>query len=163
MAPILFVFLSCYCGTIYLLAAIKFLIMKHIGIYAGVIAILVMPAVVFAEVKDQYGAVQALIEIEDSSKLLEMISLWSTLIVAFATSAMVWVGGRHMHGGVFGSVLTFFSIGMTLVFLGFATEVPWFQNIDHLYLKMIHDSLYIVGYVLMGVAASKLLKVIKGE
>jgi hypothetical protein len=28
---------------------------------------------------------------------------------------------------------------------------------------MIHDSLYVIGYVLMGVAASKLLKVIKGE
>lgn len=136
--------------------------MKHIGKYAGVLAILAMPAIAFAE-GGLDDTLQTLIAIEDNSKLLEMISLWATLIVAFVTSAMVWVGGRHMHGGVFGNVLTFFSIGMTLIFLGFATEVPWFQNFDRLYLKMIHDSLYVVGYVLMGVAASRLLKVIKGE
>ena len=126
--------------------------MKHFAI----ISIFLFPAIAFA------GTVETLIEIEDSSKLFEMISLWSTLIVAFVTSMMVWVGGRQMHGGVFGSVLTFFSIGMTLIFLGVATEVPWFKNIDSLYLKMIHDSLYIIGYVMMGLAASKLLKVIKG-
>lgn len=142
---------------------INFLHMKHIGIYTGVLAVFAIPAVVFAETYGSGGTLQTLIAIEDNSKMLEMISLWSTLIVAFVTSAMVWMGGRHMHGGVFGSVLNFFSIGMTLIFLGFATEVPWFQKIDHLYLKMIHDSLYIIGYVLMGVAASKLLKVIKGE
>lgn len=137
--------------------------MKHIGKYVGVLAILAVPAVTFAQVGGFGNTLQSLIVIEDNSKLLEMISLWATLIVAFATSAMVWVGGRHMHGGVFGSVLNFFSIGMTLVFLGFATEVPWFQQFDHLYLKMVHDSLYVIGYVLMGIAASKLLKVIKGE
>lgn len=137
--------------------------MKHIGTYASAIAILALPAITFAEGGVLNGTVQTLITIEDNSKMLEMISLWATLIVAFATSAMVWLGGRHMHGGVFGSVLNFFSIGMTLIFLGFATEVPWFENIDHLYLKMIHDSLYVIGYVLMGVAASKLLRVIKGE
>lgn len=136
--------------------------MKHIGKYAGVLAILAVPAITFAE-GGLNGTLQTLITIEDNSKMLEMISLWATLIVAFATSMMVWVGGRHMHGGVFGSVLTFFSIGMTLIFLGFATEVPWFEKFDRLYLKMIHDSLYIIGYVLMGIAASKLLKVIKGE
>lgn len=137
--------------------------MKHIGKYAGALALLTLPAVTLAQAGDSVGTLQTLITIEDNSKILEMISLWATLIVAFVTSAMVWAGGRHMHGGVFGSVLNFFSIGMTLIFLGFATEVPWFQNIDHLYLKMIHDSLYVIGYVLMGIAASKLLKVIKGE
>jgi hypothetical protein len=138
--------------------------MKHIGKYAGALAILALPAIALAQSYDTSGGtIQTLITIEDNSKILEMISLWATLIVAFATSAMVWNGGRKMHGGVFGSVLTYFSIGMTLVFLGFATEVPWFQVIDHLYLKLIHDSLYVIGYVMMGIAASKLLKVIKGE
>lgn len=137
--------------------------MKHIGKYAGALAILAVPGVAFAQAGGLGNTLQTLISIEDNSKLLEMVSLWSTIIIAFVTSAMVWVGSRHMHGGVFGSVLTYFSLGMTLVFLGFATEVPWFQKIDHLYLKMIHDSLYIIGYILMGVAASKLLKVIKGE
>jgi len=137
--------------------------MKNIGKYAGILAVLALPIVTFAQADTTPGALQTLINLEDKSKVFELVSLWATLIVAFATSAMVWIGGRRMHGGVFGSVLNFFSIGMTLVFLGFATEVPWFQGIDHLYLKMIHDSLYIIGYVMMGVAANKLLKVIKGE
>lgn len=125
--------------------------------YVAIISLVLFPALAFA------GTVDTLIEIEDSSKLFELISLWSTIVVAFITSMMVWVGGRQMHGGVFGKVLAYFSIGMTLIFLGFATEVPWLERIDHLYLKMIHDSLYIIGYVMMGLAASKLLKVIKGE
>lgn len=137
--------------------------MKHIGIYTGLTFILAMPIITFAQTAEPLNTLQALVVPDDPSKMLETISLWSTLVIAFTTSTMVWVGGRKMHGGVFGNVLTFFSVGMTLIFLGFATEVPWFQNIDHLYLKMIHDSLYIIGYVLMGVAASKLLGVIKGE
>lgn len=137
--------------------------MKHIGRYTGFALMLAMPVITFAQTAEPFGALQALVVPDDPSKMLETISLWSTLVIAFMTSAMVWVGGRKMHGGVFGKVLTFFSIGMTLIFLGFTTEVPWFQNVDHLYLKVTHDSLYIIGYVLMGVAASKLLRVIKGE
>lgn len=136
--------------------------MKNIGTYTGLAIMLAIPTIAFAQGIEPLGGLQEFIVPDDPSNMLETISLWSLLIVASVTSAMVWVGGRHMHGGVFGSVLTFFSIGMTLVFLGFATEVPWFENINHTYLKVTHDSLYTVGYVFMGVAASKLLKVIKG-
>lgn len=135
--------------------------MKHIGIYAGAFAGLAMPAVLFAQTDT--GVLEALAGIESQSKMLEMVSLWSMLVIAFATSVMVWVGGRKMHGGVFGSVLTYFSIGMTLVFFGIVAETPWLQVIDPLYLKMVHDTLFIIGYIMMGLAASKLLKVIKGE
>lgn len=130
--------------------------------YAGVIVALSIPTALFAQdyVADTLQKVAAF---EDQSKLLDSISLWSTLIVAFVTSAMVWIGGRKMHGGVFGRVLMYFSLGMTSVFLGFLTEVPWVSMVPELYLKLIHGSLYIIGYVLMGIAASKLLKVIKGE
>lgn len=135
--------------------------MKHIGIYAGAFATLALPALSFAQADG--GVMQALVGIEDQSKMLEIVSLWSMLVIAFATSMMVWVGGRKMHGGVFGKVLTYFSIGMTVIFLGIVVETPWFPSVDGLYLKMIHDSLYIIGYIMMGIAASKLLKVIKGE
>ncbi|MEK7568848.1 MAG: hypothetical protein AAB497_01910 [Patescibacteria group bacterium] len=135
--------------------------MKHIGIFAGVFAGLAWPALIFAQADG--GVMQALVGIEDQSKMLEIVSLWSMLVIAFATSVMVWVGGRKMHGGVFGKVLTYFSIGMTVIFLGIVVETPWFPSVDGLYLKMIHDSLYIIGYIMMGIAASKLLKVIKGE
>lgn len=137
--------------------------MKHIGKYAAVLALIATPAVLFAEVSGLSDTWQTLIIVEDSSKMLEMISLWAKLIIAFATSAMVWNLGRKMHGGVFGSVLAFFSVGMTLVFLGFIINAPWFQSVDQLYLKVTQDSLSIIGYIFMGVAANKLLKVIKGE
>lgn len=124
--------------------------------YFALLSLVFLPAIAFAGVTD------TLLVLEDSG-LFSSLSLWSTLIVALVTSVMVWVGGRQMHGGVFGSVLTYFSMGMTLIFLGAATEIPWFQGIASLYLKLIHDSLYIIGYILMGIAANKLLKAIKGE
>lgn len=116
-----------------------------------------VPFITFAGVAD------TLVQFENYSGVFESVSLWSTIIIAFTTSIMVWTLGRKMHGGVLGKVLVYFSIGMTLIFFGFATEVPYFQNLPHIYLKLIHDSLYIIGYILMGIAASKLLDVIKGE
>lgn len=137
--------------------------MKHLGKFL-IGSLVLLPVIVSAQEASLDGTLVKLALFEDQSKMFEMLSLWSTLIIAFVTSAMVWIGGRRMHGGVFGSVLTYFSLGMTLVFFGFATEVPWFHSmIDELYLKLIHDSLYIIGYILMGVAANKLLRVIKGE
>ncbi|MGB2580325.1 MAG: hypothetical protein WBC83_01390, partial [Minisyncoccia bacterium] len=119
--------------------------MKHIGTYTGLATMLALPTIAFAQTIEPLGTLQEFIVPDDPSNMLETISLWSLLIVASVTSAMVWIGGRHMHGGVFGSVLTFFSIGMTLVFLGFATEVPWFESINYTYLKVTHDSLYTIG------------------
>ncbi|MHB1117939.1 MAG: hypothetical protein ACYCZ7_00190 [Minisyncoccota bacterium] len=126
--------------------------MKHFAL----ISLVCLPVVAFAGVTD------TLLEL-DNQGLFASISLWSMLIVAFATSMMVWVGGRKMHGGVFGSVLTYFSIGMSLIFLGIVAGMPWFFETLPLYAKLAHDSLFIAGYIVMGIAASKLLGVIKGE
>jgi len=125
--------------------------------YLVLLSFALLPTLAFAQVDDTLAG------LDNYSELFSSLSLWSTLIVAFVTSMMVLIGGRQMHGGVFGSVLNYFSAGMVLIFLGFVTEVPWLQSIPELYLKLTHDSLYIVGYVLMGVAASKLLETIKGE
>lgn len=126
--------------------------------YFAALSLMFVPAIVFSA-----GVADTLVQIEDNSGLFASLSLWSTIIVMFVTTAMMWIGGRKMHGGVFGTVLTYFSIGMTLIVLGFVTELPTIMNVPSLYIKLTHDSLYIVGYVLMGIAASKLLKVIKGE
>lgn len=132
--------------------------MKYMSKHAGIVALALVPMVASAD------AVGELVKFEDNSGLFASISLWSTLIIALSASVLVWMGGRKMRGGVFGSVLTFFSIGMTLVFLGFTTEIPWLEEqFPQFYLKLTHDSLYIMGYILMVVAANRLLKVIKGE
>lgn len=124
--------------------------------YFLLISAVFIPFVAFADTTN------TLIQFEDYSGVFESVSLWSTIVIAFTTSIMVWTLGRKMHGGVLGKVLAYFSIGMTLIFFGFVTEVPWLQNLPHIYLKLIHDSLYITGYILMGIAATKLLNVIKG-
>ena len=106
----------------------------------------------------------SLARLEDTSGLFSSIALWSTIIIAFATTAMVWNGGREMRGGVLGMVLNYFSAGMAVIFLGFATEIPQIGKIvPSLYVSITHSSLFIIGYILMGIAASKLLEVIKGE
>ncbi len=127
--------------------------------YLVSLSLILIPAFVLA---DTSGTLDMLANFEDNSGLFYSLSLWSTIIIMFVTSAMVWIGGRQMKGGVFGKVLTYFSIGMMLVVLGFVSGSPFTQNISSLYLKLVHDSLYIVGYILMGIAASKLLKAIKG-
>ncbi len=125
--------------------------------YLAVLSFFLLPAVVLSA-----GVADTLVQIEDNSGLFTSLSLWSTIIIMFATSAMVWIGGRQMKGGVFGTVLTYFSVGMMLVVLGFVSGLSLADNTPNLYLKLTHDSLYIVGYILMGISASKLLKAIKG-
>ncbi len=128
--------------------------MKYISLFV----LAFVPFLASASVTD------TLVSIEDSSKVFESLSLWATLIIAFATSVMVWWGGRQMHGGVFGRVLMYFSVGMTLIFLGYVAGAPFAENwMSSLYLKLAHDSLFILGYISMGIAASKLLKAIKSE
>lgn len=135
---------------------------KHIGKYVSVTLLFTLPVVTFAQtyMTDTW---QTLIANDSNSKLLAIVSLFAMLTVAFATSIMVWISGRKMHGGVFGKVLNFFSIGMMLVFLGLVSEMSYFQSFDQLYMKMTHDSLFIIGYILMGLGVNKLLEAIKGE
>ena len=97
------------------------------------------------------------------SDVFAALSLWSTLIIAFVTTVLVWMGGRHMRGGIMGSLLNYFSIGMTLLFAAFVAGSPLCASLyDAATLSIIHNVLYTIGYILMGVAASKLLQIIKG-
>ncbi len=125
--------------------------------YLAFVGSMLLPTLVFAD------TVESLATFEDNSGLLASLSIASTLIVAFVTIAMIWISARQMNGGFFGKVLYYFAAGMTFVFFSFATELPWFHTMNVLFLEMIHSSLFITGYILMGIAASKLLKVIKGE
>ena len=100
--------------------------------------------------------------LENYSGVFASLSLWSTMIIAFVTTVMVWLGGRHMRGGILGSVLNYFSIGMTLLFAAFLAGTPFLsQFLDASYATIIQNILYTAGYILMGIAANKLLLVIK--
>ncbi len=137
--------------------------MKHLGIYGGVLLAFILPVMLFAQMGGQSSALQTLIGIEDKSSIFELLSLWSVIIVSLSTCVLMWIGGRKMHGGVFGKVLNYFSIGMTLIFLSAVAEIPAVRALSSLYAKTAHDLLFIAGFILMGFAANKLLQVIKGE
>ena len=68
---------------------------------------------------------------------------------------------RKMRGGVFGTVLAYFSGGMLFVFFGFMANMVWFQEILPSF-NFMYGPFYIAGFALMGVGANKLLKVING-
>ena len=103
--------------------------------------------------------------LEIYSDLFKNLALWSTIIVAFVTTVMVWLGGRSMHGGILGIVLDYFSIGMTLMFAGYLVNVPQIARLIPLQYpsSLVHDILFMVAFILMGLGVSKLLKIIKGE
>lgn len=95
------------------------------------------------------------------SVILESLSFWSTIVVALAMTIAVGMLSRSMRGGVFGTVLFYFSGGMFFIFLGFIANTGWFQGVLPS-LVFLYGPLYIAGFALMGVGANKLLKVIKG-
>lgn len=101
------------------------------------------------------------LELLDSyAGILESVSFWSTIIVALAMTIAVAALSRSMRGGVFGSVLAYFSGGMLFIFFGFVANTAWFQNLLPSFV-FLYGPLYIAGYALMGVGANKLLKAIR--
>lgn len=127
--------------------------------YSLVLGLFALPAFALA------GTTEALSPLIMYSEVFQNLALWSTIIVAFVTTVMVWLGGRSMHGGILGVVLDYFSIGMTLMFAGYLVGVP--QIAKYIPLEFpptfIHDILFMIAYILMGLGISKLLKIIKGE
>lgn len=94
--------------------------------------------------------------------ILNSYSLVSAILVGLATSILVLINARKMKGGVFGSVLNQFALGMFFVLVGFLlVSIPW-QIGSPIIVKTAHDVLYILGYIIMAVAANKLLRAIRG-
>lgn len=101
-------------------------------------------------------------EIEAMTGVLQTYALGSAVIVAFATSMIVFGNARKMRGGVFGKVLNYFGVGMVFVLLGFvANAFPNMVPINDS--GVVSNILFIVGYVLMAVSASKLSRAIEGK
>jgi len=96
--------------------------------------------------------------------ILSSYSLASTLIVGLATSFLVLNIARRMDGGLIGHALKYFSAGMFFVLAGFiieqATLFEEFSRYNNTLAETAHDILFIVGFIIMALAAQKLSKAI---
>jgi|GEM_PF-2757111 len=126
---------------------------KHLiagAVFSGIFA----PMVAFgvqAGVPDGY---------ENTYLLLKFYSLASTVIIGLITSTIVLINGKRMKGGVFGTVLSFFGIGMLFMLAGFTisfTTGLFAPNI----VDMLNSMLNIIGFVFMAVAGNKLFMITK--
>ena len=101
-------------------------------------------------------------EITAMSRVLQTYALISAIIVAGATSFIVFRNARKMRGGIFGTVLNYFGIGMIVVLGGFVVEAyPSLIPVGEV--GTVTNILFIIGYILMAVAATKLSKAIEGH
>lgn len=86
-------------------------------------------------------------------------TLWVAIIIGFAATIATGVYAYQLQGGVVGSALTFIGIGMFLVVLGFfAVVVAWADANTQ---AIVHDILFIIGYVLMLVGALRLRQMMR--
>lgn len=91
--------------------------------------------------------------------ILDVYIFWSTIVLAIVAIGMVFSNAIKMKGGVFATVLNFFGSGMTVTFLGYITMTcPFLRDIS--FAGLLSDILFIIGYVLMAIAASRLASAI---
>lgn len=95
--------------------------------------------------------------------LLSAIPLWSAISVALATSVMVFVNAHSMKGGVFGTVLNYFGVGMVLILIGFIVISVNNMNEETGITVTINNILFTLGYIIMALAAHKLSQIVKGK
>ncbi|MCK5095742.1 MAG: hypothetical protein KAR24_00075 [Candidatus Pacebacteria bacterium] len=101
-------------------------------------------------------------EITAMSGILKTYALGSALIIAAATSIIVFRNARKMRGGVFGKVLNYFGVGMTVVLIGYTIgEYPSLIPIEDV--STVDNALFIIGYILMAIAATKMARAIEGR
>lgn len=96
------------------------------------------------------------------SDLAPKLSLWSAIIVAFAASVMVFVNARSMKGGIFGTVLNYFAVGMILILGSFVVASLNVFGSEGL-AKTANNILFILGYIIMALAANKLSQLAQGK
>lgn len=91
--------------------------------------------------------------------LLDTYVFWSTIVLAAVAVGLVLHNASKMRGGVFGSALKLFGFGMALSLLGYLST-QYVQHVPGGLGDFLSDTFFILGYVLMAVAASKLAKAI---
>lgn len=90
--------------------------------------------------------------------LAPRLSLWSSIIIAITASVMVFVNARSMKGGVFGTVLGYFAVGMIFI-LGSSVVISLDVFGTGEFVRTANNILFILGYITMALAADKLSRV----
>jgi hypothetical protein len=81
-------------------------------------------------------------------------TLWIAIIIGFVASIVTLFYAYQMKGGVVGVTLNFFGAGMFFVVLGFlVVAVAWATPSIQ---KVVHDTVFIIGYILMLLGAARL-------
>ena len=85
-------------------------------------------------------------------------SLWGAIAIGIIASAITIFNAMKL-GGAISKALWFFGIGMLLVVVGFMSVVlAWAPEFTQ---KMVHDSLFIIGYILMTLGGTSLYRLNK--
>ena len=98
-------------------------------------------------------------EIIAVSNTLQAYALISAVLIAIIATVVVFRNAKKMKGGIFGTVLNYFGIGMVAILLGFisGSELSFLPADD---LNVVGNILFIIGYILMAIAAVKMSKAI---
>jgi hypothetical protein len=83
-------------------------------------------------------------------------SLMLSIVIGIIANFIVFRAAKKLGGGLFGSVLNYIGIGMTLVILGtIATIVdPWYTG----FFNIVSTVCFALGYIFTVIGANKLLK-----
>lgn len=84
-------------------------------------------------------------------------SLLLSLVIGVIATSIVFRSARKMGGGLFGAVLNYVGLGMSLIVLGtlFTVADPWFSNSG---LNVLSTVFFALGYIFTVIGANKLLK-----
>jgi hypothetical protein len=115
--------------------------------------ILLVPPVLFL-------SIPALAQEDDTVAVATFVgsyTLWAAIIIGIIASLATLFYANQLKGGVVGTSLTLFGVGMLLVVLGFLTVVISWTDADTQ--KVVHDLAFILGYILMLSGAFRLREI----
>lgn len=84
-------------------------------------------------------------------------SLLLSIIIGIIANFIVFRSAKKLGGGLFGSILNYIGIGMSLVVLGTVATVvdPWYTGLGF---NIVSTVCFALGYIFTVVGANKLLK-----
>lgn len=116
--------------------------------------LLLIPAIGFAQ-NASFNSIND--EVGYASLFAGNFSALLSIVIGIIATFLVLKAAKRMGGGLFGSVLNYVGVGMTLVVLGTISVV--FGNLTpNVWFDLINTVCFSVGYIFMVIGANKLLK-----